>query len=132
MKTVLWGDGLHDDTAAIQERIDEARHELRLPDPEAFYLISRPLELPSDFKLVLPRFAEVRLAPGSNCLMLKNRTVPDRKERVTDPLWEKMEGTVIKVDRGRKRCCVEFQFANIQRSVWVGYDLVKRSEEDNQ
>ena len=88
MKTVLWGDGLHDDTAAIQERIDEARHELRLPDPEAFYLISRPLELPSDFRLVLPRFAEVRLAPGSNCLMLKNRTVPDRKERVTDPLWD--------------------------------------------
>lgn len=88
MKTILWGDGIHDDTAALQERIDEARHELSLPDPEAFYLISRPLELPSDFRLILPRFAEVRLAPGSNCLMLKNKTVSDPKARVTHPFWD--------------------------------------------
>ena len=88
MKTILWGDGVHDDTAAIQERIDEAYRELSLPDPEVCYLISRPLELPSDFRLVLPRFAEVRLAPGSNCLMLKNKTVSDRKERVTNPFWD--------------------------------------------
>ena len=88
MKTILWGDGVHDDTAAIQERIDEAHRELSLPDSEVCYLISRPLELPSDFRLVLPRFAEVRLAPGSNCLMLKNKTVSDRKERVTNPFWD--------------------------------------------
>ena len=88
MKTILWGDGIHDDTAAIQERIDEAHRELSLPDPEVCYLISHPLELPSDFRLVLPRFAEVRLAPGSNCLMLKNKTVSDRKERVTNPFWD--------------------------------------------
>ena len=53
--------------------------------------------------------------------------VGDRCE-VSDPNWEGIHGTVTKVDRSRKRCCVEFQFANIQRSVWVGYDLVKRSE----
>ena len=45
--------------------------------------------------------------------------------RVADPIWENMQGTIIKLDRGRKRCCVEFEFDQIRRTVWVGYDLVK-------
>ncbi|MBE6547200.1 MAG: hypothetical protein E7668_07195 [Ruminococcaceae bacterium] len=69
----LYGDGIHDDTKAIQERIDNAGCELILPAPQAFYLISKPLELPSNFRLVLPRFAEVRLADQSNCVMVRNR-----------------------------------------------------------
>ncbi len=69
----LYGDGIHDDTAAIQELIDTAENELTLPVPEKNYLVSKPLELPSDFKLVLPRFAEIKLAPGSNCVILKNK-----------------------------------------------------------
>ena len=44
---------------------------------------------------------------------------------VTDPLWQKMEGKVIKIDRGRKRCCVEFTFDKTRRTVWLGYDLVQ-------
>lgn len=44
---------------------------------------------------------------------------------VTDPLWEKMEGKVIKVDRSRKRCCVEFTFDSIRRTVWLGYELIQ-------
>lgn len=44
---------------------------------------------------------------------------------VDDPLWQKMEGKVIKIDRGRKRCCVEFKFDNAQRMVWLGYELIK-------
>ena len=65
MEYDLYGDGIHDDTAAIQERIDRANHELALPVPGAHYVISKPLELPSDFRLCVPRFAEVRLAKGS-------------------------------------------------------------------
>lgn len=57
--------------------------------------------------------------------------VGDRCE-VSDPNWEGIHGIVTKVDRSRKRCCVAFTFANIQRSVWVGYDLVKRTEDDKQ
>ena len=49
---------------------------------------------------------------------------------VADPLWENMQGTIIKLDRGRKRCCVEFEFDKIKRTVWVGFDLVKT--ENNQ
>ncbi len=43
---------------------------------------------------------------------------------IDDPLWQKMEGKVIKIDRGRKRCCVEFTFDNTKRSVWLGYELI--------
>ena len=44
---------------------------------------------------------------------------------VADPLWEKMEGKVIKIDRGRKSCCIEFTFDMIPRTIWLGYDLIQ-------
>ncbi len=96
----LYGDGIHDDTLAIQELIDSGVCEVRLPVPKKHYLISKTLVLPSNFRLVLPRYAEIRLAPGSNCLMVKNKMVenhaPRLKERVhaknanevTDFLWK--------------------------------------------
>ena len=77
MLHTLYGDGVHDDTAAIQELIDSSACSLTLPAPEKFYLISRPLELPSNFSLSLPRFAEIRLADNSNCAMIKNRLTRD-------------------------------------------------------
>lgn len=84
----LYGDGIHDDTNAIQEMIDSGACEVRLPVPERLYLISKPLELPSDFRLVLPRFAEIKLADGSDCVMLKNKTVANPAKRVSSPVWE--------------------------------------------
>lgn len=80
----LYGDGIHDDTLAIQEMIDSNGGELTLPSPEKFYLISKPLELPSNFCLTLPRFAEIRLADNSNCLMLRNKLVPSPAARLTE------------------------------------------------
>lgn len=78
---ILYGDGIHDDTLAIQEMIDSGVCEVSLPAPKVCYLISKPLELPSKFRFVLPRFAEIKLAKDSNCVMLKNKTVTDRAER---------------------------------------------------
>ncbi len=78
----LYGDGIHDDTAAIQSMIDSGVCEVALPAPENFYLISKPLELPSNFSLVLPRFAEIRLADHSNCVMVRNKMVPDYAKRL--------------------------------------------------
>lgn len=87
----LYGDGIHDDTAAIQEMIDSGCREVVLPTPEKHYVISKPLELPSNFRLVLPRFAEIRLADNANCLMLKNKMTPDydaeRLPKDLDDLW---------------------------------------------
>lgn len=79
---ILYGDGIHDDTAAIQELIDSGVCEVSLPVPKVCYLISRPLELPSNFRLVLPRFAEIKLAAGSDCEMLRNKMIPDFAERI--------------------------------------------------
>ena len=88
----LYGDGIHDDTDAIQELIDSGVCEVSLPAPEQFYLISRPLVLPSNFRLVLPRFAEIRLADNANCVMVRNRwrDIPDDGSVVRegrDQIW---------------------------------------------
>lgn len=44
---------------------------------------------------------------------------------VADPAWENMSGTIKKMDRGRKRCCVVFEFDGVAREVWVGYELIE-------
>ncbi|NCA67794.1 MAG: hypothetical protein EOM87_07015 [Clostridia bacterium] len=65
----LYGDGLHDDTAAIQERIDSSKV-FELPVPENFYLISKPLCVHSDFVFKADANTVIRLAPNSDCMML--------------------------------------------------------------
>ena len=40
MQHTLYGDGVHDDTAAIQEMIDASNNELTLEAPKVCYLIS--------------------------------------------------------------------------------------------
>ncbi|MBQ7604048.1 MAG: hypothetical protein IJU75_03760 [Clostridia bacterium] len=77
----LYGDGIHDDTDALQGLIDSSDGELVLNDPGKCYLISRTITLPSDFRLVMPEDATVRLRDGSNCLMLMNRMKRDAAER---------------------------------------------------
>ena len=44
---------------------------------------------------------------------------------VNDAAWAGMSGTVIKMDRGRKRCCVAFEFDGTVRNIWVGYEMVQ-------
>lgn len=84
LKYTLYGDGIHDDTAAIQEMIDSGACEVSLPAPEKCYLISKPLVIPSNFKLKLPRYAEIKLADGSNCFMLQNKTVEKPAKRLRE------------------------------------------------
>lgn len=79
----LYGDGIHDDTPAIQEMIDSGVCEVVLPAPKVNYLITKTLVLPSNFRLVLPRYATIRLADGSNCMMVRNKMVPDSSDRVS-------------------------------------------------
>lgn len=88
----LFGDGIHDDTLAIQELIDNSKGGLSLPQPTKCYLISKPLELPSNFSLTLPRFAEIKLAPNSNCLMLKNRLTDELESHGVDIVYKYLKG----------------------------------------
>ena len=80
MKEKLYGNGIDDDTAAIQALLDGAEREIRLPKPEKHYLISAPLQLHGGKTLVLEKDTVVRLADGASCLMLKN--AEDGKENI--------------------------------------------------
>ena len=66
------GDGVADDTAAIQALLDSRRALVRLPAPSKHYLISKPLRIYSNQTLQLDRFAVIRLKDGSDCLMITN------------------------------------------------------------
>ena len=88
MKAILYGDGIHDDYPAIQEMIDSGVCEVILPAPKNHYLISETLELPSNFKLTLPRFAEIKLDDSANCLMVSNKKEPNKGDRLPKDLSE--------------------------------------------
>jgi len=59
----LVGDGVADDTAAIQARLDSGMSCVYLPPPAKHYLISKTLKIGSSQELRLDRFSVVRLAP---------------------------------------------------------------------
>lgn len=84
MSHILYGDGIHDDYPAIQAMLDSGVREVCLPAPTCRYTISHTLQLSDGCTLRLPRFAEIRLANGANCMMVCNRMVPDRGERLHD------------------------------------------------
>ena len=86
----LVGDGVADDTAAIQARIDSGVSCVYLPPPHKEYLISRTLMLGSGQELKLDRFTRVRLAKGSSCFMLsnRNRETGDQRIALTGGIWD--------------------------------------------
>ncbi len=71
MKYTLYGDGIHTDTEAIQELLDNAHGQVILPAPENFYLIDKPLRISSNTELILPAYAIIRLKEMCNCHMLE-------------------------------------------------------------
>lgn len=48
--------------------------------------------------------------------------------KLADPAWDGLQGRIIRIDRGRKRCCIEYEFDHSLRTVWVGYDLLSPAE----
>ena len=55
MNYKLYGDGIHDDTPAIQEMLDSGAVLIELPPPAKNYLISKTLKIHSNQELVLSR-----------------------------------------------------------------------------
>lgn len=78
----LYGDGVHDDTDAIQSMLDSGSCCVSLPLPEKHYLISRTLKLHSHQELVLSRWTLVRMAPKSNAPMLANSDPANGNTRI--------------------------------------------------
>ncbi len=85
-----FGDGIHDDTAAIQSMLDSRASFVYLPPPKAHYRISKTLVLHSGQELKLDRFTLIRLAPASNCLMLTNDDYANgnRDIAVSGGIWD--------------------------------------------
>ncbi len=87
----LVGDGVADDTDAIQALLDTGSTCVSLPPPKVAYLISRTLKIGSNQELRLDRFSVVRLAPKSDCPMLENRAFRSGKDvrlAVTGGIWD--------------------------------------------
>ena len=72
----LYGDGLHDDTNALQARLDKAG-EVRIPDGR--YLITHPLIIHDNTHLLLSKNAYLRLADHANCSLLDNDGLYERR-----------------------------------------------------
>lgn len=87
----LVGDGVNDDTAAIQARLSSGASLVYLPPPAKNYRISRTLKIGSDTELRLDRFSVIRLAPNSNCPMIENVGYVDGDDRriaVVGGIWD--------------------------------------------
>ena len=86
----LVGDGVSDDTAAIQALIDTGRSCVALPPPKNHYVISKTLFIDSGQELRLDRFTRIRLEKGSDCFMLanRNRESGDRRIALTGGIWD--------------------------------------------
>ena len=69
---MLYGDGIHSDYEEIQAMLDRHTAAVRLPAPEKHYLIDKTLRIHSGQTLRMDPTTVIRLAPDSNCLMLKN------------------------------------------------------------
>lgn len=87
----LYGDGVHDDHPAIQEMLDSGVCEVVLPAPKKNYLISKTLVIPSNCRLVLPRFATIRLADNANCFMLQSKPVHKPAKRTHPEIYNHEE-----------------------------------------
>ena len=87
----LFGNGVADDTAAIQARLDSGAACVYLPPQEKCYHISKTLRIGSDTELRLDGFSVIRLAPGTDCPMIKNKGYvggDDGRIAVTGGIWD--------------------------------------------
>lgn len=60
----LYGDGIHDDTDALQAMLDTRASLVAPPAPKAHYLILRTLVIHSGQELRLDRWTRIVLAPA--------------------------------------------------------------------
>ena len=84
----LYGDGIHDDTMAIQEMLDTRMAVVELPVPQKHYCISATLKIHSNQTLKLGETTTIKLMPESNCLMLQNAEEDAHDIAVSGGIWD--------------------------------------------
>lgn len=67
---MLYGDGLHDDTLALQALLDQRG--IVIVDRPGTYLVSRTLKIHSDTRLILSPGTKLLAAPMSRCALIEN------------------------------------------------------------
>lgn len=134
MSFILYGDGINDDTDAIQELINSSKGLVYLPVPKDKYLISRTLTLHSNMELRLDSYTVIKLMPGSSCLMLscencENVTVRggiwdmDNISQAPNPLWTHTYGKVKHDDFDQRYMGVLMRFFGIKNLTLQGITL---------
>ena len=81
--SIIYGDGVHCDSQAIQELLDSGTRCVYLPAPKDCYVIDRPLIIHSNQELRMDRYTVMKLAPNSNCVMLTNANQDTQDENIT-------------------------------------------------
>ena len=81
-KFKLYGDGIHDDYAGIQELLDSRKELIELPIPEKCYLISKTLKIHGGQTLKLSPYTEIYLMEMSNCAMLEDDDFSTFKQNI--------------------------------------------------
>ncbi len=84
----LYGDGIHDDTMAIQEMLDTKISVVELPVPEKHYCISDTLKIYSNQTLKLGETTTIKLMPNSSCFMLKNAEHEAHDIAIVGGIWD--------------------------------------------
>ncbi|PKM62463.1 MAG: hypothetical protein CVU97_05250 [Firmicutes bacterium HGW-Firmicutes-21] len=131
MNNRLNGDGINDDTAAIQELIDTRKGLVYLPVPVKKYVISKTLRMRSDTELRLDPYTVIQLAPKSSCLMLRcekceNVTIRggiwdmNNMAQEPNPLWIKTYGKVTHNDYDERYMGVSMRFFGIKNLTLQG------------
>jgi hypothetical protein len=107
----LTGNGIADDTRAIQAMLDSKGKLVCLPPPAKHYVISKPLRIHSNQTLKLDPATVIRLADGSDNYMLVNAD-PDKGNKnivVSGGVWDG-NNTKIKHAKGPRNGAHPHQF----------------------
>lgn len=84
----LYGDGIHDDTNAIQELLDSKISLVELPVPKKHYCISRTLKIYSGQTFRLGETTVIKLLPNSSCQMITNGDRPSHDISIVGGIWD--------------------------------------------
>ena len=87
-KYQLFGDGINDDTLAIQEMLDSKVAEVVLPAPKKHYSISKTLKIYSNQTLRLANTTTIKLLPNSSCPMIQNAEQGAHDISVIGGIWD--------------------------------------------
>jgi hypothetical protein len=77
------GDGVHDDTVGLQALLDSGKTNVQMPAPPVCLLISKTLKIHSGQTVAFDRHAVIRLADGSDQIMVTNANHDQGNENVS-------------------------------------------------